>query len=171
MTQGHIHIYTGNGKGKTTAAIGLAVRAAGAGQKVHFIQFLKGRFSSEERALRHIPGISIKKFGSAHFIKGLATPGDRRHVDSAIHHARFAVVSGRYQVVVLDEICAAIELGLVSLESVKDLCMAKPAQLELVLTGRNAPRQLVRLAGLVTEMRAKKHYFSRGIPARIGIEK
>lgn len=168
--RGYIQIYTGNGKGKTTAALGLALRALGAGMRVFIGQFMKCGEYSELRALRKFePAVTVRQYGMPWLVrhpgeediaaarKGLAESGD-------------AAASGEYGLVILDEVCTAIRFGILPLEDVLALTAGRHGGTELVLTGRDAPDALVERADLVTEMREVKHYYHAGIPARKGIE-
>jgi cob(I)alamin adenosyltransferase len=171
MQRGYVQIYTGEGKGKTTAAIGLAVRAAGAGLRVWFGQFLKGRACGEHEALRRFEEcITVQRFGAERFVVGAPRDDDRRAARKGLGLARAALYEGPYQVVILDEICAAITTGLIDERDMVSLIERKPLAVELVLTGRNAPQSLIQRADLVTEMKALKHYFDAGVEARPGIE-
>jgi len=168
---GYVQVYTGDGKGKTTAAFGLAMRAAGRGLRVLIVQFMKadptwGEIVSAERL-----GIEIEQAGLDHWvIKGEATADDLRAAAAGFARARDLVNGGRYDVVVLDELVTALFFELVPLGDVLDLLSGKPGHVELVLTGRRAPDKLVAAADLVTEMRPVKHYYDAGIDAREGIE-
>jgi cob(I)alamin adenosyltransferase len=171
MVHGYVQIYTGNGKGKTTAAIGLAVRAAGAGLKVYFCQFLKGQNSSEISSLGQLKNqIEIRQFGNESFIKDVPLESDRNLAINGFEEALQAVMSGVYDLIVLDEIIYAIHLNLIKLQSVIQLIRNKPARVELVLTGRNASKELIENADLVSEIQEIKHYLKKGVKARIGIE-
>lgn len=169
-------IYTGNGKGKTTAAVGLAVRAAGNKFRVMFIQFIKGRWKTGERdVLRSIPGIDLEVTGRGFTIERLRDPRiSQEDHEAANRHgwqvAQRIVREGEYDLVVLDEILGAINAGLVPLDEVVDMVRTKPADLHLVLTGRNAPPELVEAADLVSEVQPIKHPLARGIKAQRGIE-
>jgi cob(I)alamin adenosyltransferase len=169
--QGYVHLYTGDGKGKTTAALGLAVRAAGHGLNVYVGQFMKGCPYGEHAELKNHPRITIEQFGSDGCIRRHEATGE--HVELAHHGlaiSRGILSSGRYDVVVLDEIDVAIWFGLVSTDEVLEIVDRRPRHVELVLTGRRAPDALVERADLVTEMREVKHYHSKGVLARPGIE-
>lgn len=176
LHKGLVVVNTGHGKGKTTAAMGLALRAAGNGLRVLIVQFIKGRWKSGEReALAHVPGIDIYVMGLGWTIDRLRDPriSDDQHEAAAAEAFAFAteqVVSGPYQVVVLDEILGSIHAGLVSLDDVTQLIAAKPPAVHLVLTGRNAPPEIVAAADLVTEMTKIKHPLDQGITAQRGIE-
>lgn len=171
---GYIQVYTGNGKGKTTAALGLALRAAGHGFKTFIGQFLKGRSSGEiEAAKRLDPLIRIEQFGREGFILVKDGPDDEDVTKARAGLARSleAMLSGDYRIVVLDEINTAVHFGLVPESAVLALLDRKPAGVELVLTGRYAPDSFLERADLVTEMTERKHYHSQGVKARDGIEK
>lgn len=170
-TQGYIHLYTGNGKGKTTAAIGLSVRAAGAGKRVFIGQFVKGMPYAELDALKALAShITIRQYGRDCFINNAPTPPDIEAAQKGLAEMTAIVCSGAYDVVVLDEICIALYYRLFSLEAVLHIIDSKPAATELVLTGRYAPRELVDRAHLVTEMHDIKHYYRQGVETRKGIE-
>ena len=171
---GYIHVYTGDGKGKTTASIGLAFRAAGSGLRVLILQFMKGPdLTGERRAARRFDeNMDVRPLGR----DGLLQPGDIRDEDRdlalmALEEAASEMRGGRWDVVILDELNTACALGLVPVEGVMELMDQKPDGVELVLTGRGAPEELIDRADLVTEMREVKHYYRKGVPAREGIEK
>ena len=165
-----LQIYTGHGKGKTTAALGLALRAAGTGLRVYFGQFLKSRDCGEVAALERFAGeITLERFGSGQWAhKGDA--GEIALAQRGIEQVRAALLSGAYDLVVCDEILGALRLELLTLGQVLELARERPVQTELVFTGRDAPEELVQAADLVTEMREIKHYYATGLPARWGIE-
>jgi cob(I)alamin adenosyltransferase len=172
--QGQIQVYTGNGKGKTTAALGLALRAAGCGLRTYIGQFCKGqKYGELESAKRLAPLVTIEQYGRRTFmhIKEPADPADVRMARRGLVRSRAAMLSGRYDIVVLDEILIALFFHLLTEKDVLDLMAERPAAVELVLTGRNASAAIVRRAGLVTEMKDRKHYYAKGVEARIGIEK
>ena len=171
MKQGYIQVYTGNGKGKTTAAVGLAMRAAGAGFRVCFCQFLKGRASSEHSALARFPeSITVYRSGKKTFVIE-PTGSDRLAVRRCFNKAATAIASNDYSVVVLDEIIAVVRLGLIDIQELLEVLRTRPVGVEIVCTGRDAPQELLELADLVTEMKEIKHYFTKGVNARTGIEK
>ncbi len=184
LNQGLVQVYTGTGKGKTTAALGLAMRAAGHGLRVCFIQFLKGGWDSGERkaAARLSPEIELHTFGAAQWgdrsRADADTPWwelppseeDREQAREAMLLGRRAVTGGDYDIVVLDEVLGALKFELVAGEELLSLICAKPSKVELVLTGRDAPDEVLKAADLVTEMNAVKHPYHRGIQARQGIE-
>jgi cob(I)alamin adenosyltransferase len=169
--RGYVHVYTGDGKGKTTAAIGLAVRAAGAGLRVHIGQFIKGKPYSEIEALRRFgDSITIRQFGRGCFIYEKPADEDVRLAEAGLAEVRQVLADGAHSVVILDEANVAVTVGLFPVERLLELVAAKPPHVELVLTGRNASPRLIAEADLVTEMREVKHYFAKGVLARIGIE-
>jgi len=172
LPKGYVHIYTGDGKGKTTAALGLALRAAGAGLKVLIIQFMKGQEYSETKALKRFsPEIGFIQTGRRKCIrKEEVSDEDRREAHRGLDLARQAMLKGEIDLLILDEILVAHWFELVSLDEILSLLDARPRCLELVLTGRRAPQELIKKADLVTEMRAIKHYYEIGVPARKGIE-
>jgi cob(I)alamin adenosyltransferase len=168
---GFVHVYTGAGKGKTTAAFGLALRAAGHGKRVWVGQFMKGRPSGEVTALRDNPLIHVEQFDSFCLVDGSTrAPASRERANAGRARSAAALASGDYDVVVLDEIDVAVWFGLLTEQECVDLLDARPASVELVMTGRWAPQAVVERADLVTEMREVKHYYQRGVQARAGIE-
>jgi cob(I)alamin adenosyltransferase len=174
LHQGYVQVYTGNSKGKTTAALGLALRAVGRGFRVCMIQFIKGGgpYGEHLAAARLAPELTIIQTGRAGWVnKNNPDPEDRRLAAEAFALARRTVTAGEYDLVILDEINGAVGFGLIEVEAVLDLIRHKPAQVELVLTGRNADQRVIDAADLVTEMREIKHYYSVGVAAREGIEK
>jgi len=173
LAVGLVQVYTGHGKGKTTAALGLALRAVGHGLRVHIMQFLKGQtiYGELETAKSLVPLLSIEQVGRKSFvIPGKIDPIDIEMALTAFTRAQALLVSGDYDLVILDEVNCAVDLGLIPLAAVKALIAAKPPTTELVLTGRNAHPEIIELADLVTEMREIKHYYNAGEPARVGIE-
>ncbi|MFW5870986.1 MAG: cob(I)yrinic acid a,c-diamide adenosyltransferase [Verrucomicrobiota bacterium] len=170
---GYVQVYTGNGKGKTTAALGLIMRASGAGLKSYFCQFIKGQPSSELKVLTEsLPGVTCVQYGLGRFF----TPGHNPSLEDinaarkGIRALETAMLSGSYNLAVADEIIVAVKIGLVKMEQVCRLIDLKPDNLELVLTGRDAPPEIIARADLVTEMRNIKHYFSQNVRARKGVE-
>jgi len=171
---GYIQVYTGNGKGKTTAALGLALRAAGRGMRTYFGQFLKGQHYGELDAVKKLsPLIHIERFGREGFLHITEGPDDEdlRRAREGLRKCREAMLSGRFDIVVLDEVNTAVLLKVLTVEDVLGLLDDKPAAVELVLTGRGAPEAVIARADLVTEMKDVKHYYDRGVKARDGIEK
>lgn len=172
LDQGLFQIYTGDGKGKTTAAVGQAVRACGAGLRVCFVQFIKGGEPSSE--LAPLQALGIRVIRPALAATGLLRHGvsdeDRRAAREAWQAARETIASGEWDVVVLDELHAAVRHGLVELAAVLETITSRPAHVEIISTGRRAPEPLLAIADLITEMHAEKHPFQAGIAARRGIE-
>ena len=165
-----IQVYTGNGKGKTTAAIGLALRAAGAGLNVYIAQFAKGRICSEHKALKKIKNIKIEQFGRDFFIRHKPQAIDMELARQGLRKIKKIIACKNYRVIILDEINIALKFKLVCLKDVLDLIKHTPKNIELVLTGRYATMQLIKAADLVSEIKEVKHYFEQGIKARPGIE-
>jgi cob(I)alamin adenosyltransferase len=171
MRKGYIQVYTGEGKGKTTAAFGLALRAAGANLKVFIAQFIKNRSCCEHAAFRRFRDlVTIRQFGT-----GLLTGHTRTdaEIDSArkgVAKAARIIASGEYDVVILDEINMAVHAGLVGVDTVMKVLDEKPEHVEIVLTGRHADKRIIKRADLVTEMKEIKHYMRKGVTARKGIE-
>ncbi len=171
MRQGYVQVYTGGGKGKTTAALGLALRAAGAGLKIYIGQFIKRGSFSEIRALKsRFPEIALRQYGCGRFIRGQPQPEDLRCARRGLAALRRAVTSKRYDLVIADEANCAVACGALKIADLLALVAARPEGVELVFTGCRAHPRLIRRADLVTEMRAVKHYFQRKVPARRGIE-
>ena len=169
--KGYIQVYTGNGKGKTTAAIGLAVRSAGAGYKVLFAQFVKGQPYSEHKALERFENITVKQFGRKEFIHSKPTEEDIRRAKEGYEFVYNALKNDEYDVVILDEANIAVFFNLFSDDDLIKLMEIKPEKTELVITGRYATEKVIEKADLVTEMREIKHYYQNGVLAREGIEK
>lgn len=170
--KGYLQVYTGDGKGKTTAALGLCLRAAGAGLKVYIAQFLKQGKYSEIKALEQFSQqIEIQQFGQGKFIKNRPSQDEIDAARSGLEKARRQLVSGQFDVVVLEEGNVAASLGLFSVDDLLAVINQKPDHVELVITGRGASPRVIEQADLVTEMKAVKHYYEQGVQARIGIEK
>lgn len=169
--KGFIQLYVGDGKGKTSAALGLIMRAVGAGLRVCLVQFMKRRPSSELRVLRRrFPEVAIARFGTRRFVGTMPRSADINAARKGLCALRRALRSARYDVVVADEIATAIAFGLLAVKDVIAVMQQRPPNVELVLTGIKAPRSLISHADLVTRMRKCKHYFDAGITARRGIE-
>ena len=174
LEKGYIQIYTGNGKGKTTAALGLAFRAVGRGLRVCMIQFMKGGGPYGEHLAAEVlkPYLTIIPTGREGWVKrDNPDPEDVRLANEALRMGREALAGGEYDLVIMDEVNGAVSFGLLDVEDVLDLMRSKPAAVELVLTGRNAHEKVIEAADLVTEMREVKHYYKTGVASRIGIEK
>ena len=169
--KGYTHIYTGEGKGKTTAAIGLALRAVGAGKSVFIGQFAKSEVYAEIGAIRaYIPNITTKQYGLRCFIDKAPDSKDINAAQKGLDDVKSILASEQYNLLILDEICIALLYNLVSVKEILEIIKNKPRKTELVLTGRYAPYELIQQADLVTEMREVKHYFRTGVAARKGIE-
>ena len=169
--KGYIQIYTGNGKGKTTAAIGLAIRASGNKFRTYIGQFMKGQNYSELTALKDNPHIEIEQFGNYQCIrKEDVTPEYIKKTKDALKKCNDIIISGKYDIVVLDEINVAIWFGLIDEKNVLEVISNKPNNVELILTGRHAPQALLDKANLITEMKCVRHYYDNGVQARRGIE-
>ena len=169
---GKVHVYTGDGKGKTTAALGLSIRAAGAGLRVFIAQFIKADEYSEIKALKRFSDlITVEQFGLGGFIGGNPSSGDIEAAQKGIARVKEIISSGKYDVVVLDEANIAVKYKLFSEQDLLDIIDAKSENIELVITGRDAAPKIMDKADLVTQMKAVKHYFQNGVEARVGIEK
>ena len=171
LKKGYTQVYTGTGKGKTTAAIGLAVRAAGCGMQVFIGQFVKGMKYSEIKCLGLLgDNITVKQYGLRCFIRKEPTEEDIRAAMEGFAYAKRMMLSGKYDLVILDEITIAEYFGLISTDDIINLIDSKPGHVELVLTGRYADQRIIDRADLVTEVLEVKHPYQQGIPARKGIE-
>lgn len=172
MRRGYIQVYTGNGKGKTTAALGLALRAAGAGLRVYMIQFIKKRRCSEHKALERFDDlITIRQFGTG-FLKGRKrTKAEIKAAMGGLEELQEIIKSKKYDIIILDEINVATHYGLIKVDELLRVLDSKPSKVEVVLTGRYADQRIIERADLVTEMKKVKHYKDRGVKARYGIEK
>ena len=169
---GYVQVYTGDGKGKTTAALGLIVRACGAGLRVYLGQFIKGRKSGEIETLRtRFPDVTVAQYGRGGFIKSTPSPADIRAARTGLAEFRKAMLGGDYDLLIADEIHCAVSAHLLSVEDVLDLIARKPRQVELVLTGRGADDRVIARADLVSDVRAVKHYYDAGVKARKGIDR
>jgi len=166
-----IQVYTGNGKGKTTAALGLGLRAIGANKKVLLIQFLKDGQSSELKAIKKLKNFDLKVFGKKGFIsKNNLTQKDFDLATQGFNFVQKEIQSKKYNLIILDEINMAIYFGLLKEKDIIDLIKKTPPKTELILTGRQASKKIIQLADLVTEMKQIKHYYKKGIKMRKGIE-
>jgi cob(I)alamin adenosyltransferase len=168
--KGLVQVFTGNGKGKTTAALGTILRAHGF--RIFIVFFMKGDYAyGEYDSLTKLPNVTLASFGLRRLIdRNNVDPEDIRQATLALEAAREAALSGKYDLVVLDEVNVAIEYKLIELDDVIDLVNHKPENVELILTGRYAHNRLIEKADLVTEMVNVKHPFDKGISARKGIE-
>ena len=170
--QGYTQVYTGDGKGKTTAAFGLALRAAGAGLRVFIAQFCKmGEYSEIKSIKKHSDFITLEQFGLHRFRQGKPFPEDIEAAMVGLERVKAVLNAKEYDVVILEEANIAVWKGLFSEQELLDLIEMKPINVELVITGRGATQKVMEKADLVTEMRKIKHYFSSGVRGRVGIEK
>ncbi len=169
--EGFVQVYTGDGKGKTTAALGLVLRALGQGLKPIFLQFMKADPGWGEIVMLGKLGVPVVQCGLDHWVfKGEASEADLAAAAAGLERARALVQGGEYDLVVLDELATALFFELLPIDAVLDLLAARSAGVELVITGRRAPEELIAAADLVTEMRPLKHYYDAGVQARRGIE-
>ncbi len=171
MRRGYIQVYTGNGKGKTTAALGLALRAVGGGLKVFIVQFIKSKRCSEHAILEQFKGmITLRQFGEGFILRRKANQADIVAARCGLDAVREAIVSEKYDMVILDEANVAVSCRVLSVKDLLELMAAKPKKVELIITGRCADGEVIRMADLVTEMKDVKHYGDKGVKARVGIE-
>lgn len=172
LEQGCVQVYTGNGKGKTTAALGLALRAVGRGLNVCIFQFIKGsgRYGEHLAAEKLAPLLTVIQSGRPGWVNTKDITEDRKVAQEALTQARELMTSGRYDLFICDEINGAVGFGLIDVDQVLELISSKPEKTELVLTGRNVHERIIDAADLVTEMCEIKHYYKAGVPARTGIE-
>lgn len=173
LTRGYVQIYTGNSKGKTTAALGIAFRALGWGLKTYIGQFMKGQLYGELEAAKIVsPYITMEQYGKDTFIhiQDPADPVDINMAKEGLAKARAATLSGKYDIIVLDEIITAHYFHLLAIDDLLGMIKDKLEKQELIMTGRYAPQELIQAADLVTEMVEIKHYFNAGVAARKGIE-
>jgi cob(I)alamin adenosyltransferase len=170
--KGYVQVYTGNGKGKTTAALGLALRAVGAGLRVFIAQFVKNSRYSEMKAVEDLgDAITLRQYGLGDFLNRKPEPEDIRAAREGLKDVREIMLNGRYDIIILDEVNIAIAYSLFSVEDLLAFMEARPGNVELVLTGRKADPRIIDAADLVTEMKEIKHYYRNGVEARVGIEK
>ena len=168
---GLIQVYTGDGKGKTTAALGLALRAAGRNMKVLIVQFMKKWDYGELHSVKLIPNITLKTFGTKEFVfKGKAKKIDYEEAEKAFSFGIEGMQSGNYDLVIFDELNMALYYELLDLKEIIEKIKGKPHNVEVVITGRRAPKEIIEIADLVTEMREVKHPYQKGMEARKGIE-
>ncbi len=171
MSKGYVHVYTGNGKGKTTAALGLAMRAVGAGKRVFIAQFVKGmRYSEVEIITNRFNEIEIKQYGLDCFIYNKPTDADIAAARKGLEDVKSIISKSQYDMIILDEASIALYYNLFSIDELLDLLNSKPESMEIIITGRYAPKELIEIADLVTEMKEIKHYYQQGVEARKGIE-
>ena len=169
-SMGCIQLYTGNGKGKTTAALGLAVRAVGARKRVFIAQFVKGIHYSELNVLNRFPEIDLIQYGLECFIVNKPTENDIVAARNGFKEVSLIISQNNFDMVILDELCIALYYKLIEIEEVIKLLNTKPKEMEIIITGRYAPQELYEISDLITEMTEIKHYYQNGINARMGIE-
>ena len=169
--RGYLHVYTGDGKGKTTAAFGLAVRALCAGRRVYIGQFVKSMQYSETKIGELFFGLRIEQLGRGCFIDRDPAPQDVALARAGLARCREAMTSGDYDLVVLDELTIALHFGLLEVGEVLEALRGRNPRVEAVVTGRYAPQELIDAADLVTEMREIKHYYTQGVLSRDGIDR
>ncbi len=173
LKNGFVQVYTGNGKGKTTAALGLALRAAGFGLKTYIAQFMKEFPYNEIKSLEYLSEwITIEQFGGDEFVYKKEPPSetDIAKVKSGLKKAKDNMLSGNYDIIILDEACVSIYFNLIKVGELLDFIKLKPETVEIVITGRYCPEEILNVADLVTEMKEIKHYYEKGILSRRGIE-
>ena len=170
--KGYVQVYTGDGKGKTTASLGLSLRAAGAGLRVYIAQFIKSGDYSEIKALRRFEDlITVEQFGLGRFIKGRPSDADIQAGAAGIEKIKQVFSAGQHDVVIVEEGNTAALCGVFPVETLLELISRRPESVELVITGRGAAPEVIAQADLVTEMQSVKHYYEQGVVARVGIEK
>ncbi len=171
LPRGYVQVFTGNGRGKTSASLGLLLRACGAGLRVCLVQFMKAGKTSEIKAVTSaFPEVAVAQFGTGRFVGDPPSSADREAARAGFERLSHAVVARNYDLVIADEINVAVHKGLISVDDVLSLIEQKPDSVELILTGRHAHARVIERADLVTEMRCLKHYFDTGVQARAGIE-
>lgn len=171
MSEGYVQVYTGNGKGKTTAAIGLAVRAACAGKNVYIGQFIKGMKYNEVKVQDYMPNIKIEQYGEDCFIEKDPTEEDIKRAKEGLKKIEKIILSNKYDLIILDELTIALFYNLITTKDVIDILNKRNKNIEIVITGRYAPKELLDYADLVTEMKEVKHYYYKGVLSRDGIDK
>ncbi len=169
---GMVYVFTGDGKGKTSAALGIALRAAGHGLRTHITFFMKGEYPyGEQKTLGLLPNITVARFGSLEFVDpNQIKPEEKEQARLAMENARIAAQSGHFDLVILDEVNVAAAWKLIDVEDVLRFIREKPENLEVILTGRHASPEVIAVADLVTEMKEIKHPYRKGIPSRKGID-
>lgn len=171
MKNNYIHVYTGNGKGKTTASIGVGIRALGADKKVCMIQFMKGRKTGELKILENLENFEVFRFGSKDFVdKKNLGEDDFRFAKEGLDKAKNIIKTERYDLVILDEINVAVDYKLIDENEIVKLINDKPKNLEIVLTGRYASKEFIKIADIVTDMKEIKHPYSNDKITRKGFE-
>ncbi|MEH0018802.1 MAG: cob(I)yrinic acid a,c-diamide adenosyltransferase [Desulfobacter sp.] len=171
MKKGYVQVYTGNGKGKTTASLGLAIRAAGAGLQVFIVQFMKQGDYSEIKSLSKFDNIRVEQYGAGKFVKGNPSEDEKTSCAAGYQKLCDILAAGEYDLVIAEEANVANMCGMIAEQELLHLIDLKPDHVELVFTGRGAPEPVIERADLVTEMKEIKHYYKNGVAARVGIEK
>ena len=172
LGKGRLYVLTGNGKGKTTAALGMAIRAAGSGKRVFIAQFAKkGHYSEIEALGRLSDSITVEQFGTGSFVGKQPRSIDYEVAAKGLERVKQVMAGNDYQMVVMDEAAVVTHLGLLAVEDLYEVAINRPDGMDLVITGRYAPDRIVKQADCATEMKARKHYFDKGVSARVGIEK
>ena len=170
---GLVLVITGNGKGKTTSALGQAIRALGHGYRVFFLQFMKGKSSGELVTIENnLPGIEIKQVGSDSWAIKKEIPDEVhiKYAEEGLEIARATINSGEYEIVILDEINVALDFNLLRIDKVVNMIINRPRHVSVILTGRNAPNKIIEIANTVSCIKEVKHHYNQGTPAQIGIE-
>ncbi len=169
---GLVYVFTGDGKGKTSAALGIALRAAGHGLRTHVTFFMKGEYPyGEQKTLGLLPNIDVARFGSLEFVDpAKIKPEEKEQARLALENARVAAQSGRFDLLILDEVNVAAAWKLIDVADVMRFLKERPENVDVILTGRHAPPEVIAVADLVTEMKEIKHFHKRGIPSRKGID-
>lgn len=168
--KGYIQLYCGNGKGKTTAALGLSLRTLLSGGSVFFAQFFKGAATAEMELVSFCDRFVIEQYGTGNFIIGQPTEEDQKNARNGLEHCKRVLESGYFDLVILDEIILSTFYQIITASEIINVIQSRKPWVEVVLTGRKAPHELIEMADLVTEMRKVKHYFDAGVKARKGIE-
>lgn len=170
LEKGYIQVYTGNGKGKTTAALGITLRAICAGNKVFFGQFLKGQPYSELNAIKFFDNLDMEQFGGECFVSKSPSEKDIEDANNGLKRMKEILISKKYDIVVFDELNVALFFKLLDVKAVLEVLKLKPKNTEIIVTGRYAPQEIIDIADLVTEMKDIKHYYEKGVTSRVGIE-
>lgn len=169
--KGYIQIYTGNGKGKTTCALGLSLRAICNGYSVFFGQFLKGQDYSELKAVESLQNFTIRQYGTVNFVFNNPSEKDIQMAKEGLSDIKREMLTNNYDIIVMDEVNIAIHKNLITVDDVIDILKLRPENTEMILTGRYAHEKLIEIADLVTEMKEIKHYYTQGVMSRAGIER
>jgi cob(I)alamin adenosyltransferase len=172
LAKGRLYVFTGNGKGKTTAALGMAIRAAGADKRVFIAQFAKkGHYSEIEALNRLSDSITVEQFGTGSFVGKQPRSIDYEAAAKGLERVKQVMAGNDYQMVIMDEAAVVVKLGLLAVDDLYEVAVNRPKGMDLIITGRYAPDRIIKQADFATEMKARRHYFEKGVRARIGIEK